>query len=164
MWSGTHTPTHTLPNIFSAKQRSFLSLDLCVLQRTQMLSGCLRKVGEPGLLAFHTNLWLFTFSLCAAASAYFSFPPLTFAPPPGWRSERGRLHRCCGQHRLQMVGIDGGDASAEGRRRGGDWHPGGQHNGEQSLNGKCRPCFLLAKRPVICLISFALKEILYSLP
>lgn len=43
-----------------------------------------------------------------------------------------------------MAGCDRGDAAAQGCGRGGGWNPGGQHDGQQSFNGRPAQSFLFA--------------------
>lgn len=61
---------------------------------------------------------------------------------PGWWPQRGWLHRYCGWHRVQVDEREWRDATSEGRGRGGDWYPGGQHDGQQHCHGMQGPRFV----------------------
>lgn len=63
-----------------------------------------------------------------------------------------------------MVGCERGDAAAEGRERGGDRHPGGQHDGQQPSHGMpCPLSLLLAERTVIYLVGLIDKTVTATL-
>ena len=74
------------------------------------------------------------------SSLYASSTSMSFS---GRWAQRRRLHYCRGRDWLQMVQRERGDAVAEGRGRGGDRHPSGQHDGQQSCHGRPRLIFFL---------------------